>query len=115
MSQMADNVVVIGKGKLIADTSISKLLASSKGGGVFVRVGSRSKLESALKKESAQFEAGEGGLIVKGLSTDEVGKLAFAAGLPVLELSQHAVSLEEAFLEITAGSEEYQAGKRAKS
>jgi ABC-2 type transport system ATP-binding protein len=114
MSQMADNVVVIGKGKLIADTSISKLLAGSKGGGVFVRSGSRSKLEAALKGENATFEASNSGLIVKGLSTDEVGKLAFAAGLPVLELANHAVSLEEAFLQLTEDSQEYKTSEAPK-
>ena len=107
MSQMADNVVVIGRGKLIADTSISKLIASSAHSGVFVRTGSLSKFESELKRASVTFEKLDGGLKVTGKTTDDIGKLAFAAGIPVLELANHAASLEEAFLEITAGSEEY--------
>jgi len=114
MSQMADNVVVIGKGKLIADTSVQKLLAKSAHTGVFVRVDGVGKLESLLKEQNIIFEKLDGGLKIDAPKTDEVGKLAFAAGVPVLELSTHSASLEEAFLEITAGSEEFTATATAK-
>jgi ABC-2 type transport system ATP-binding protein len=107
MSQMADNVVVIGKGKLITSTSIASLVARSSHGGVLVRTNNLSKLKSALKKRSATFEDAEGGLKVHGLSTDDVGKLAFAQGLTVLELARHDASLEEAFLSLTADAQEY--------
>ncbi len=109
MSQMADNVVVIGKGKLIADTSIGEILSGSTRSSVFVRTGSLSKLERLFTGRSWQFDRADGGLRVRGVKTDEIGKLAFEAGIPVLELANHAASLEEAFLELTAGSEEYQA------
>jgi ABC-2 type transport system ATP-binding protein len=46
-------------------------------------------------------------LLVSGLKTDELGTLAYEASLPVLELSAKDASLEQAFLELTAGSEEY--------
>ncbi|MFA5004459.1 MAG: ATP-binding cassette domain-containing protein [Candidatus Saccharimonadales bacterium] len=107
MSQMADNVVVIGKGKLIADTSIAELISGSAHSGVFVRVGSTAKLEAALKKESIRFEKLDDGLKINGKKTDDIGKLAHAAGVPVFELTNRSASLEEAFLEITAGSEEF--------
>ncbi len=112
MSQMADNVVVIGKGKLIADTSISELISGSAHSGVFVRAGSLSKLEQALSGKKIAFEKGDGGLHVTGVKSDEVGKLAFAAGTPVLELSNKTASLEEAFLELTAGAEEFHTVKK---
>src|SRR4051812_46562955 len=54
MSQMADNVIVIGKGRLIADTSIEKLLAGSSHS-VFVRVSQTSALETALKKAGLDY------------------------------------------------------------
>ncbi|HEX7963373.1 MAG TPA: ATP-binding cassette domain-containing protein [Candidatus Saccharimonadales bacterium] len=109
MSQMADNVVVIGKGQLIADTSIKKLLSGSSHSSVFVRANNMSKLEKLFKSKSWTFEKEDGGLSVGGVNTDEIGKEAFDAGLAVLELATRSASLEEAFLELTAGSEEYQA------
>jgi len=114
MSQMADNVIVIGKGKLIASASISDILSGSKSSNVFVRVEKLVELEKLFKQKSFTFEKAENGLRVSGVKTDEIGKLAFQAGLPVLELANHAASLEEAFLELTEGSEEYQAHVDAK-
>lgn len=111
MSQMADNVVVIGKGKLIADTSIKNLIANSSRSGVFVRSPNLSKLEKLLATQKLNFQKTDGGLAVSGAKTDEVGKLAFKAGVPVLELSNQAASLEEAFLELTEGTEEYHSHK----
>lgn len=114
MSQMADNVVVIGKGKLIADTSIKQLIGGSKHTSVFVRAGSQKKLETALKKAKIAYESDGGGLKIIGRKTDEIGKLAFAAGVPVLELAGRAASLEEAFLEITTDSQEYKSHSEVK-
>jgi ABC-2 type transport system ATP-binding protein len=107
MSQMADNVVVIGKGKLIADTSISALISGNGHASVFVRTASITKLEKLLKDKNWDYEKQDGGLNVTGAKTDEIGKVAFEAGLPVLELADRAASLEEVFLDLTAGSEEY--------
>lgn len=107
MAQMADNIVVIGKGKLIADTSMEQLLASSGHSGVFVRSPKLSVLERALKAQKATMERLNGGLKVSDMSTDEIGKLAFSSGVPLYELAPHTASLEDAFLEITAGSEEF--------
>lgn len=107
MSQMADNVVVIGKGKLIVSSPVDQLLASAQHGGVFARVGELPKFKKALQAAAIAYSPAEKGLLVQGKTTDEVGKLAFAAGVPVLELSKHTVSLEEAFLEVTAGTEEF--------
>ncbi len=107
MSQMADNVVVIGKGKLIADTSIDKLISGSAHSGAFIRTSKLAKLELALKARLLAYEKLDGGLKVSGAKTDDVGKLAFAAGVPVLELSHQSASLEEAFLELTEDSQEY--------
>ena len=113
MSQMADNVIVIGKGKLIADTSISKLVAGA-GSSVFVRVNSSSKLVKTLSDADLKFEKENSGLTISGVKTDYIGQLAHAANLTVLELTQHTASLEKAFLELTEGSEEYQ-GKSGKA
>jgi ABC-2 type transport system ATP-binding protein len=110
MSQMADNVVVIGKGKLIADTSMKKLIAASGHSGVFVRSPKLSALEGKLKSKKAIIDKVGGGLKISGMTSDAIGKLAFENNVPLYELAPQAASLEEAFLELTAGSEEF-AGK----
>ncbi|HEU5004829.1 MAG TPA: ATP-binding cassette domain-containing protein [Candidatus Saccharimonadales bacterium] len=114
MSQMADNVVVIGKGKLIASGSVEKIIAGSSHTGIFVRSTNSSKLEELLRNKKFDYEKTAGGFSVSGVKTDEVGKLAFGAGLTVLELSKREASLEEAFLELTEGSEEYTSHKGVK-
>ncbi len=115
MALMADNIVVIGKGKLIADTSIEKLIADSSQSGVFVRADNLSKLEKALKSIKVTYKKADNGLIVSDHTTDAVGKLAFAAGTAVLELTNKSASLEQAFLELTADAQEYQTRKGPKS
>lgn len=114
MSQMADNVVVIGKGKLIADTSIKELVSGSVSSSIFVRVNKVTELEEILKGKKLKYEKADGGLKLTGVKTDVVGKLAFGAGIPILELANHSASLEEAFLELTAGAEEFQTRQETK-
>jgi len=108
MSQLADNVVVIGKGKLIADTSIKELVAG-RGTAVFVRVDKPAALETALKAADLKYEKNGKGLLVPSVKTDVVGKLAHSSKLTVLELAPKSASLEQVFLELTEGAEEYQA------
>jgi ABC-2 type transport system ATP-binding protein len=113
MSQMADNVVVIGKGRLIADTSMDKLISGSSSS-VFVRVDKPSAQEKALKNAKLEYEKSGKGLTVAAVKTDEIGDLAHQAKLTVLELTAHMASLEQAFLELTEDTAEYQANKGAK-
>ncbi len=109
MAQMADDLVVIGKGRLITTGSVQDFVNASKGSGVFVRVDNQEKFEKALKtKRGASFVEEGKGLKITGLEPDEIGKLAFKAGVVVLELKEQTVSLEDAFLEVTAASQEYQ-------
>ena len=109
MSQMADNIIVIGKGKLIASTSMKKLISSNSRSSVFVRAANPLGLEKLLQQQELVYQRADGGFKVAGTQTDHVGKLAFDAGIPVLELANRSASLEEAFLELTEGAEEYQA------
>ncbi|MBX4201903.1 ATP-binding cassette domain-containing protein [Candidatus Saccharibacteria bacterium] len=108
MALMADNVIVIGKGKMIADTSVDKLL-SGKGASVFVRVDDTSGLEKSLKSAGLSYEKQGKGFSVSAPKTDDIGKLANKAGVTVLELSPHSASLEQAFLDLTEGTAEYEA------
>lgn len=114
MALMADNVVVIGKGKMIANTSISELVSGSAHSSVFVRTNSMSKLEKGLKARKLDFAGVDNGVKVTGVSTDEVGRIAFDAGITVLELANRTASLEEVFLEITEDSQEYKTTQKQK-
>lgn len=109
MALMADNVVVIGKGKLIADTSIAKLLAENAHSSVVVRSPKLSQLEKSLLGTKATVTHAENSLLIEGMSTDDVGKLAFKDGVPVYELATRSASLESVFLELTADAREYTA------
>lgn len=112
MSQMADNLVVIGKGKLITSGSVQDFINGAKGTGVYVRVEKGIGFEKALKGRKFAFEKQGDGLKVFGSSSDEIGRIAFEAGTPVLELVNQSVSLEDAFLELTAGSQEYKSTEK---
>jgi ABC-2 type transport system ATP-binding protein len=114
MSKMADNVVVIGKGKMIASSSVSHLLAGRSGSAVFVRATNVGALEKALSKNNLNFSKKSGGLSVAGVTTDEVGKLAHSENIILLELTAEVESLETAFLELTENSQEYQAKGESK-
>jgi ABC-2 type transport system ATP-binding protein len=112
MSQMADNILVIGKGKLIINTSITDLLSQNNASTVFVRATKLSGLEKALQKANFSFIKKDGGLSVSGTKTDEIGKLAFTNKITLLELASHSASLEEVFFELTEGSEEYKGNSK---
>lgn len=114
MSQMADNILVIGKGKLIANTSIEELVRGSGRTTVFVRSPQTARLQQALIKQKISATEFENGLKVTGATTDQIGKIAHSSGLPVYELSLHSASLEDVFLELTADSQEYKSGSGAK-
>lgn len=107
MSLMAENVIVIGKGKLIADTSIKELVSRDGQSGVFVRSSNNKKLQDTLKKASLKFEIQNKGVLVPKASTDKIGTLMYDNKLPVLELSNQTASLEEVFFELTADAQEY--------
>lgn len=111
MQLMADDIVVIGKGKLIANTSMSELIAGNGHGSVLVRSPKLSQLERILKAKKIGLTKDESGLKVLGMKSDDIGKLAFASGIPIYELAPQTASLEEVFLQLTAGSEEYATGE----
>lgn len=109
MQLMADEVVVIAKGKLLASTSMGALTGGSGHASVFVRTTDNDRLEKSFKQKAIAYEVQGKGLVAKGVSTDKVGRLAFAAGTIVLELSPRQASLEQVFLELTEGKEEFPA------
>lgn len=115
MSQFADNVIVIGKGKLISSTTIKELTTGGSQNGAFVRTNDNKKLIKLADKEGIETKEEGSGVILLKKTSDEVGKLAFANKLTVLELRNHEVTLEDAFLELTSASQEYKASQGKKS
>jgi ABC-2 type transport system ATP-binding protein len=110
MQQMADHVVVIARGKLIADGSIEELSASSTD--VFVRCSAAAALADLLTRAGATTTPeGSSGLAVTGMTTDEVGRAAFEAGIAVWELTLRRASLEETFMRLTGEGQEFAFGE----
>ncbi len=118
MSEMAitaQHLIVIGRGKLLADTSTADFIAENSEARTRVRSPQGDQLAEALSSRGAQVTRVDGFLEVPGMSTDQVGDVAAAQGLTVHELFTQRSSLEEAFMEMTRDSVEYHAGSPAGS
>jgi ABC-2 type transport system ATP-binding protein len=113
MELMADHIVVIAKGKLITDTSMSELVAQNTRNDVFVRAATADLTALAEACTAAGLDVtreGEDGLSIVGADTATVGPIAFAAGVPLLELTARKATLEEAFLDLTRGQQGFGTG-----
>jgi ABC-2 type transport system ATP-binding protein len=112
MALMADHLVVIGKGQLIAKGPVEEFVSSAHANAVVVRTPDATALADLLLAQGAGVERTEPGLLtVTGLAAQAVGDLAFDHGVRLHELSNKVATLEEAFLERTAGAEEFQAAQ----
>ena len=111
MENTADHLIVVGKGRLVADCPMAEFIARGSGNTVLVQTPAPDALARALTRAGGSVtpEAEPGRLRVQGLAEAEVGGVAFAAGVPVHHLSAARVSLEQAFMELTADSVEYHA------
>ncbi|WP_034092248.1 ABC transporter ATP-binding protein [Streptacidiphilus albus] len=111
MENTADRLIVIGRGRLIADEPLSAFAARGTGAGVRVRTPDVPALARAVTAAGAAARPdGQDALLVTGLSKDRIGDLAFEHGLRLHELVVNSASLESAFMELTADSVEYPAG-----
>jgi ABC-2 type transport system ATP-binding protein len=114
MENTADDIIVIGRGKLIANTTIEKFIAENSTETVRVRTPQIDVMARAVAAAGGTATAnGDGSLLVQGMPTERVGDIAFEAGVRLHELSRARASLEEAFMELTADSVEYHAGAAA--
>ena len=106
VAQTVDQVLIISRGRLVIESSLAELTARA-GGAVRVRSADPERLETALNKEQLQVTAAtDRTLLVHGTSSERVGEIAFAAGVPVHELVTDSGSLEEIFLELTTETPE---------
>ncbi|MFF5521114.1 ABC transporter ATP-binding protein [Streptomyces coeruleorubidus] len=110
MALTADHLVVIGQGRLLADTSMADFIARNSRSYVRVRSPQRERLLDVLHQAGVvAVESGDGVLEVDGGKAEHVGELAAQHGITLHELSPQQASLEEAFMQLTAGSVEYHA------
>jgi ABC-2 type transport system ATP-binding protein len=110
MALTADHLIVIGRGKLIADTSVDDFVARASQKVVLVRSPEIEALRAALAGPGVSFEPGErGALEVHGMTAEQVGEAAAGAGVVLHELAPQQASLEEAFMNLTRDEVEFAA------
>lgn len=113
MAQTADHVIVLGRGKVIADAPISELLAAGQGEQRTVRVTSPDaiRLGELLRAEGARStqRSGDNELQLQGISAERVGEISAQHGIVLHALATDTASLEEAYINLTRGELEYTA------
>ncbi|MEU9189651.1 ATP-binding cassette domain-containing protein [Streptomyces sp. NPDC048484] len=104
----ADHLVVIGRGKVVADTSVSELLEAASRGRVLLRTAEREQAMPLLAREGATVTAtGPDTLTIAGLPSERIVHLLGRAAVPFSEVSAHHATLEEAYMELTRDAVEF--------
>ena len=108
MALTATDLVVIGRGQLIADTTVTDFIASNTVATVLVRSPQVAELDPVLRAGGGEVAPGPGGgLLVTGLDAAHIGDLAHGAGIVLHELSPQQASLEEVFMDLTSDMVDY--------
>ena len=110
MALTAQELVVIGKGRLISQSSTEDFVAHATESTVLVRSPQLARLRTVLGRDGVTLRDEGDGLVVSGMDSAEIGELAAANGAVLHELSPQRGSLEEAFIQLTGDSVEYHAG-----
>ena len=106
----ADHLVVVGRGKVIADTTVAELIAAASGDRVSLRTTAQADAIGALTRAGATVAASDRDtLTVSGLTSERVVTVLSGAGVPFSEISAHRATLEEAYMELTRDAVEYRA------
>jgi ABC-2 type transport system ATP-binding protein len=106
MAVTAEHLIVIGRGRLIADTSVKEFVAGASRDVVRVVTPQPTELRKALDR--AEVSVGDdGALIVRGLSNNDIGEIALRNGIALYELTPQMASLEDAFMELTRDEVEF--------
>ncbi|XVV17745.1 ABC transporter ATP-binding protein [Actinoplanes sp. CA-131856] len=109
MARTADRLVVIGRGRLVADAAVSELTGASGEGTVLVRADDPAVFARRLSAAGAGVQEGlEASLVVSGMSAGDIGRLAAFHGVVLSELTPRRASLEDVFMELTRDSVDYQ-------
>jgi ABC-2 type transport system ATP-binding protein len=108
MALTASRLVVIGRGRMIADTTVEEFVARASSNTVTVRTWETAKLRDLLLGPDVTVSSTEPDVLtVEGLDAEQIGTIAWRANLPVLELTAQQPSLEEAFMKLTHDSVDY--------
>ncbi|OKI39699.1 multidrug ABC transporter ATP-binding protein [Streptomyces sp. CB03578] len=106
----ADHLVVLGQGKLLADTSMEEFIDARSAPRVRLRTSDPVRLRAALAREGLEMVgADDGRWTVEGIQAERLGPLAAREGIPMLELSDERASLEQAYLDLTADHAQFAA------
>jgi ABC-2 type transport system ATP-binding protein len=115
MALTADRLIIIGRGRVIADTTVEDLLRGASGNHVRVRSPENGQLASLIMARGGEVvRQPDGALRVTGVSGAFIGEVARANGLTLQELSEQQVSLEDRYMELTGGAVEYRASATAR-
>jgi ABC-2 type transport system ATP-binding protein len=110
LQEFAGHVVIVGRGKVIADTSVADLLASASGDRVLLRTAARSQATTVLARAGATVAVtGPDVLMISGLPAERVVALLAESFIPFAEVTAHRATLEEAYLELTRDAVEFRA------
>ena len=110
LEDTADHLVVVGRGRVIADTSVASLIETASGGRVEVRTTARTEAMTVLAHAGATVAAsGPDVLAVSGLSPEQIVAALTESHVPFGEVSAHRATLEEAYMELTRDSVEFRA------
>jgi ABC-2 type transport system ATP-binding protein len=110
LQDTAGHLVIVGRGRVIADTSTADLLAAASGDRVTLRTAAAAQAAAALQRGGGTAtSAGPDTLTVTGLAADKIVILLSESGVPFSEVAAHRASLEEAYLDLTRDAAEYRA------
>jgi len=110
LQDTADHLVVIGRGKVIADTTVADLIAAASSGRVTLRTTARPDAMTVLASAGATGAAtGRDTLTIAGLAADKIVTLLGESAVPFAEVSAHHATLEEAYMELTRNAVEFRA------
>jgi ABC-2 type transport system ATP-binding protein len=108
MALTATRLIVVGRGRLIADTTVDEFVARASGSSVMVRTPEAARLRDLLLAPEVVITSDRADVLhVEGLNTEQIGTVAWRAQVPVFELTAQQASLEQAFMELTQDSVEY--------
>ena len=110
LQDIAGHMVIVGRGKVVADTTVSELLATASGDRVTLRTAAQSEAMTVLTRAGAAVTAtGPDTLSISGLSSERIVALLGASAVAFSEVSAHHATLEEAYMELTRDDVEYRA------
>ena len=113
MNQTADHLIVIGRGRILADGPIDEVIARVTGSTVRVRTNDVDRLKTVLTGPGVELSLlSDQTLEISGMAADQIASAAAAEDLVLTALTTHTGTLEEAYLSLTAGDVEYRSGDR---